>query len=401
MSNISSLTPPADDTMLSWQRIVPIFIVVCAYSAATASVLPVLPFLVRDMGGSPLTLGVVVGSEAISQFFSAPTLGQLSDKLGRKRILMLCQTIAAASLLLLALAPNIAIILTARVLFGLTAGNVSVTMAYVADHTSASNRRQAMGILMAGAGFGGILGAGMSGLLSDISLTTPILVSFALVLGAIVVTWIWLKDERNLGSGGETTPREKHAFSSIFANSAVRILVAVMLFHFLAYGLYLSQLPVFLTDTFSWNGHAFTAKELSYIVMADGAINIFAQVVLLQWLSRRLSEKNLIILLFGFLVTGFVTASLAASIPVLFIAVFFISTSDALAKPTYLAALSNRIPPERQGVVMGAAQSLVALADAGTPVLGGFILGFALYGLWIGLAVALAVMGAVLASRKI
>lgn len=383
---------------LDWRKILPVFVIVCAYAAGTAAVLPVLPFHIRAMGGSPLVLGIVIAAEAVGQFVSAPALGQLSDRFGRKRILMASQIIAVASLLLLVLAPNVAVILIARALFGLTAGNVTVTAAYVADHTDDGSRRQAMGILMGGAGVGGIIGAGLSGLLSDTSLTAPILASLALVLVSIIVTILRLDNSPGTGRSVHKPHRDKTSFSAILASPVIRILIVVMLCHFFAYGMYTSQVPVFLGDTFVWNGHAFGAKELSYLIMADGGINVVAQIVLLGLLGRYLTERNLILLIFALISTGFVIAGLATTIPVLLLAVFCVSTGDALAKPTYMAALSTHVPSQRQGVVLGAAQSLVAIADIASPVLGGFILGYALYGLWIGVAVAMATIGALVAA---
>ncbi|OWJ69082.1 MFS transporter [Inquilinus limosus] len=386
--------------MLDWRRILPVFVIVCSYAAGTAAVLPVLPFHIQAMGGTPLVLGIVIAAEAVGQFASAPALGQLSDRFGRKRILMVCQIIAAASLLLLALAPNVAVILIARAIFGLTASNISVTAAYISDHTDAGNRRQAMGIVMGGAGVGGIIGAGLSGLLSDTSLIAPILASLGLVLVSSLVTILRLEN-RVVGQAGDSPLAERASIRAILASPAIRILVLVMLCHFFAYGMYISQMPVFLGDTFIWNGHAFGAKELSYLIMADGGINVFAQLFLLGWLGKYLTERNLILLIFALIATGFLMAGLATTIPALLLAVFCISTGDALAKPTYMAALSTHAPAGRQGIVMGAAQSLVALADIASPVLGGFILGFALYGLWIGIAVAMAVIGAVIAAARL
>lgn len=397
----NSLSDVAPAKPLDWRIILPVFAVVCAHAAGTAAVLPVLPFHIRAMGGSPLILGIVIAAEAVGQFASAPALGQLSDRFGRKRVLLMSQFIAAVSLLLLAVAPSIAFILIARALFGLTAGNISVTAAYIADHTDAGNRRRAMGILMGGAGVGGIVGAGLSGFLSDISLTTPIVAALALVVTSILITSL------RLDGGGPTDARkgrpqgEKISFRVILASPVVRALVLVMLCHFFAYGTYISQMPVFLGDTFVWSGHAFGAKELSYLIMADGAVNVFAQLFLLGWLGKHLTERNLILMIFLLISVGFLTAGLATTIPVLVLAVLLVSTGDALAKPTYLAALSIHVPSGRQGVVLGAAQSLVAVADIITPVLGGFILGHTLYSLWIGTAIAVAIIGAVIAAARL
>lgn len=399
------LHTPSEDTpavkTLDWRRILPVFVIVCTYAAGTAAVLPVLPFHIRAMGGSPLVLGIVIAAEAVGQFVSAPTLGQLSDRFGRKRILMASQMVSAASLLLLAFAPNVAVILVARAMFGLTIGNISVTAAYVADHSDTGNRRRAMGILMGGAGVGGIIGAGLSGFLSGRSLTAPIFAAVGLVALSIVVTVLRLENSAAPRQADGKPQAKRVSFQAILASPGIRILVLVMLFHFFAYGTYISQLPVFLGDTFIWSGHPFSAKELSYLIMADGVINVFAQLFLLGWLSRYLTERHLILLIFALIATGFLMAGLATTIPVLLVAVFCVSTGDALAKPTYMAALSTRVPAERQGIIMGAAQSLVAATDVASPVLAGFILGYALYGVWIGIAVAMAAIGALIAMARL
>nr|WP_314092347.1 MFS transporter [uncultured Shinella sp.] len=386
---------------LDWRIILPLFAIVCANAVGTASVLPVLPYHVRAMGGTPLVLGIVIAAEAVGQFASAPALGQLSDRFGRKHVLLASQCVAAVSLALLALAPSVAFVLFARALFGLTAGNISVTAAYIADHTDAANRRPAMGILMGGAGVGGIVGAGLSGVLSDISMTMPVLAALGMVVASIVVTALSLDGGRPTKAAKERSHGGNISFRAILASPVVRALVIVMLCHFFAYGTYISQMPVFLAETFQWNGRVFGAKELSYLIMIDGGVNVFAQVFLLRWLGKHLTERNLILLIFLLICLGFLTAGIANTIPVLIIAVLCVSTGDALAKPTYLAALSIHVPSERQGVILGAAQSLLAVTDIIAPVLGGFILGYALYSLWIGIAVAVATVGALIAATRL
>lgn len=390
---------------LDWRMILPVFAVVSLVAAGMSSVMPVLPFLVRDMGGSPTVIGIVIAVEALSQFCSAPLLGQLADRFGRKRILLASQILAAASLLLLAAAPNIAVVVIARLLFGLSAGNLAAAAAYVTEHSDARDRRQAIGIVMGGVGLGGIVGAGLSGQLSGASLTTPIHAALLSTLLAAVLTFVLLRDSRpapHLDTGtGTGAAGGKISLRALLDTLAVRLLIGVMLCHFFAYGMVISQLPVFLADTFVWNGHPFGPKELSYLMMADGVVNVLVQIFVLGWLSRHFTEHALIVLIFAVAGAGFLAAGLATTIPVLAFAVVCVGAADALAKPTYLAALSVHVPAQRQGVVMGSVQALIAVADAASPVVGGFILGYALYGVWIGVALAVALAGAVVTLARL
>ncbi|ACS56142.1 MFS transporter [Rhizobium sp. WSM1325] len=391
---------------LDWRLMLPVFIIVSLDAASSGAILPFLPFYLRNLGASPLVLGLVLGAEALSQFVAAPWLGQLSDRCGRKRVLLASQAGALISLLLLALANSVVFVLLARILLGLTAANFSAAAAYAADNSSATTRRQAIGILSAGLGLGGMIGPSLSGYLADTSLTAPIWVALALSATSMLVTGLWLKGADAPGRFGndseaDETVGEKVSFRTLLASPVIRVLVAVLLCHYFSYGMFSSQLAVFLADTFTWNEHAFGPKELGYLLSADGAINVLVQLFLLRWLGGTFSERGLIVLVFTILSIGYVTAGLATDIVTLAFAVLCISTGVALARPTFVAALSVHVPQQRQGIVMGATQSLVAVTDIVTPVLAGVILGQSLYGAWIGAVVAIALVGAVIARSRL
>ncbi|WP_234843419.1 MFS transporter [Sinorhizobium meliloti] len=385
---------------LDWRLLLPVFVITGLYAAGIGAVLPVLPFHLREMGANPFVFGVVLATEALSQFAAAPLLGQLSDRFGRRNVLLASQTLAVTSLLLLALAQNILIVLLARFLFGPTAGNFSAAAAYAADNSSPTARRRAIGIVSAGGGLGAIVGAVLSSILSDVSLTAPIYLALGMSAIGIAVTFFGMKDGPARPRVIETD-REQHSLRAIGSSPVIRVLAAVMLCHFLAYGMYTSQLPMFLGERFTWNGHAFGTRELSYLIAADGMINIFVQLLLLRWLDRFFSERGMIVLIFVLVGTGFLCAGLASTIPALAVAVLCVSAGDALAKPTYIAALSNHVPSDRQGVVIGTGQALGAMTDIVSPVVAGIILGFGFYGAWIGAVVSVALVGAVVAATRL
>ncbi len=362
-TNVYENTDSETITPLNKRRILPVFLLVGLYAASTAAVMSVLPFISARWAVRRLSLESSSPLRLLANFVRRPDWPP-SDRVGRKRILIVTLAIAAISLLLLANAQCILFILLARTLFGISAGNLSAAAAYIADCTHVRNRRQAIGILTGCIGLGGIVGAGVSGWLSRISLSAPITPPLYLSLG-LPGRDLGLKDH----STTSRTTDKIAAFSAraILKMPVLRVLIIVMLCHFFAYGMYSSQLPVFLSDTFIWNGLPFGPKALSYLLMADGVINIFVQLFLLGWVSQYFSERKLIILIFALLCTGFLTAGIATTIPVLIFAIVFISIADALAKPTYLAALSVHVSPARQGIVIGTAQALIAIADFISP----------------------------------
>lgn len=115
-TNVYENTDSETITPLNKRRILPVFLLVGLYAASTAAVMSVLPFYIREMGGSPLIIGIIIATEAFSQFCAAPLIGHLSDRVGRKRILIVTLAIAAISLLLLANAQCILFILLALAL---------------------------------------------------------------------------------------------------------------------------------------------------------------------------------------------------------------------------------------------------------------------------------------------
>lgn len=385
---------------LDWRLMLPLSAIVTLYAAGVGAVLPVLPFYLREMGASPFVFGLVLSTEALSQSAASPLLGQLSDRLGRKRVLLASQTVAIVSLLLLALAQSIFTVVLARFLFGFTAGNFSAAAAYAADNSSAATRRQAIGVVSASLGLGAIVGAGVSSVLADISLLAPIYAALAFATAGLIVTTSGLKQ----GAAARDTARAdrgKTSLGAITGSPVMRVLILVMVCHFFAYGMYVSQLPNFLADRFVWDGHPLGAREFSYLIAADGAINILVQLFLIGWLGRSLTERQLILLIFGLIGTGAVVAGFGSTILVLPFAVLCVSIGDALAKPTYLAALSVHVPPERQGIVMGTGQALVAVTDVISPAFAGLILGWSFYEAWIGAVVAVTVIGATVAATHL
>ncbi|MEO4001898.1 MFS transporter [Mesorhizobium sp. CAU 1732] len=391
---------------LDWRVMLPVFLSVSFYAASAAAALPILPFYLKEMGGTPLIFGIVIATEALTQFVAAPLVGQLSDRLGRKKILLATQAAAFTSFLLLALAQTVLPVLMARMLFGLTGGTLTAAVAYAADHSSPANRRQAIGILNAAVGLGGIVGAGLTGYLSDISLTVPIYAAMALSAASLAVTTIWIKGSHAASNGVDASTRsdaslEKVSFRSIVSSPLIRVLVIVLLCYFVAYGMYGSQIANYLQATFVGEGKSFGPRELGYIMAADGAINIIFQLFLLQWIGRYFTERRLIVLICAIVAVGYITVGFATTLPVLVLAILCVGVGDALARPTFLAALSVHAPRERQGIVLGTTQSLLAATEAVTPVIAGFLIGRALYGVWTGVIIAFVAITAAIAWTKL
>ncbi|WP_029619927.1 MFS transporter [Pseudorhizobium marinum] len=389
-----------------WRVMLPVFLSVSLYAASTAAVLPILPFYLKEMGGTPLIFGLVIAIEALTQFLAGPLVGQLSDRMGRKKILLATQAAAFTSFLLLALAEAVVPVVLARILFGFTGGTFTAAAAYAADHSSPANRRQAIGILNAAVGLGGIVGAGLTGYLSGISLVVPIFAAMAFSATSFVVTAGWIKGSHAVSldvdvSAQSRAPSDKVSFRSIVSSPVIRMLVVVLLCYFFAYGMYGSQIANYLQATFISEGNSFGPREFGYLMAADGAINIIVQLFLLQRLGRYFTERLLIVLICAIVAVGYITVGFAMTLPVLVFAILCISVGDALARPTFISALSVHAPRRRQGIVLGTAQSLLAATEAVSPLIAGFLIGQALYGVWTGTIVAFVAIAALIAWTRL
>ncbi|MEI4483212.1 MULTISPECIES: MFS transporter [unclassified Phyllobacterium] len=405
--NVDASTVGSDKATprLDWRLMLPVFLSVSFYAASAAAALPILPFYLKEMGGTPFIFGLVIATEALTQFVAAPLIGQLSDRLGRKKILLATQAAAFVSFLLLALATAVFPVLLARMLFGFTGGTFTAAAAYIADHSSPANRRQAIGVLSAAVGLGGIAGAGLSAYLSGISLTVPIYAAMALSAASLVVTAICIKGSHTASHDFDESTRyrasTKVSFRSIVSSPLIRVLVIVLLCYFFAYNMYGSQIANYLHATFISRDSSFGPRELGYIMAADGAINIIVQLFLLQWLGRYFTERRLIVLICAIVAVGYITVAFAMTLPVIVFALLCVSVGDALARPTFISALSVHAPRERQGIVLGTTQSLLAATEAVSPVIAGFLIGQALYGVWTGIIIAFVAIAAAIAWTRL
>jgi DHA1 family tetracycline resistance protein-like MFS transporter len=151
-------------------------------------VLPLLPKIVSDFGYSPIFVGIIISSNAISTFIFGPIWGRLSDKYGRKPILLISQAGTGISFLILALSPNIYIILFSRILDGVFGGQIPVIRAYISDITTPATRASEMGKLMIGHTVGMVFGPLIGGFLGEINWRYPALIAVILSIIAITLT---------------------------------------------------------------------------------------------------------------------------------------------------------------------------------------------------------------------
>jgi len=178
------------------KKVLPIlFLVMFLVMVGFGIIIPVIPFLAEEVGGSPTELGLLMASYSLMQLVFAPIWGRLSDRIGRKPIMIIGIAGLALSFFISAIADSLLLLFVARIIGGtLSSANMPTAMAYVADITTAENRSKGMGIIGAAAGLGFVFGPAIGGIFSKTSLSLPFIIAGVLSLVTLLLVIFLLKE---------------------------------------------------------------------------------------------------------------------------------------------------------------------------------------------------------------
>src|ERR1700675_3107822 len=183
-----------------------IFLTIFVNLVGFGIIIPLLPFYAETFGASPLVIGLLFAIFSLCQLITAPALGDLSDRYGRRPVLIFSLLGTVASFVMLALAQSLTMLFLARIVDGLSGGNISTARAYVADVTQPEDRARAYGLIGAAFGLGFILGPALTGVLAKVSYTAPIWVAAGITLAATVMALLWLPETVHRAQAGNGNP---------------------------------------------------------------------------------------------------------------------------------------------------------------------------------------------------
>ena len=196
---------PVADHRMSRPLLV-IFLTIFVNLVGFGIIIPLLPFYAQTFGASPLVVGLLFASFSLGQLVASPLLGDLSDRWGRRPVLILSLIGTAVSFAMLAVAQSLVMLFAARIVDGLSGGNITTARAYIADITEEENRAKAYGVLGAAFGLGFIVGPALGAAFSHISLTAPIWAAAAITVAATVMAWVWLPETVHRAHAGGGAP---------------------------------------------------------------------------------------------------------------------------------------------------------------------------------------------------
>lgn len=327
-------------------------------------VVPILPFYAEQYGASATVLGLLLTSYSAMQFAFSSLWGRLSDRIGRKKTLVLTIAGSAASLVLVGLADSLLLLFAGRILSGIFAANISVASAYVTDVTTEENRSKGMGMIGAAFGIGFLLGPALGGVLSRYGYHVPILTAAALsAVNFLYALWRLPETARHSKPGlsqGEVVETRVLAHPQVFKLCAIYFLFTI------AVNQLESIFAFFMMRRFGYD-----AMHVAYILALMALIMIVIQGGLIRTLTQRYGET--LLLVSGSLLLGasFACVPWSPTVALLLLPLGIASVGRGISQPALMSLVSKKSTPHMRGAVMGTFQASASLGRVIGPVIAG------------------------------
>ncbi|MBS1818137.1 MAG: MFS transporter [Acidobacteria bacterium] len=375
--------------------LVPAFLVILVDLLAYSVILPLLPFYAESFGASPGMVGALLATFATCQLLAGPPLGRWSDRIGRKPVLLVSQFGTLAGFILLGVANSLPIVFAARILDGLTAGNITVAQAYIADVTPPAERTKAFGIVGIAYGVSFLLGPALSGYLVRFGPTYPIFTAALLSAVSIATTWLMLPPAR---PAADTVAQEHATWRSYLAPLGHPVTRSRFLQFFASQfliALFFAGFALFAERRLP----GFGPREVGYTFAYVGLVGIVFLGALGPVVSR-VGDASLIA--GGFLFAGLSLAVLTAGgrLPLLLVSMTFFAIGTAVLRPSLTSVITHHAPAEQQGLVIGLMTSLQSAAQIVAPVIAGLLIDRGQLNAWAWAGAVVGALGLLSSARR-
>ncbi len=334
-------------------------------------IIPILPELIKGFAGGSESqaaqyYGWIVASYALMQFIFAPFLGALSDRFGRRPVLLLSLTGLGIDYIILALAPNLTWIFVARVVAGIAGASITTANAYIADISTPANRAQNFGLVGAAFGLGFIFGPALGGILGSVDPRLPFWVAAGLVLLNVLYGYFILPESLKPENRSAFSWRKANPLGSIALLGSYPLIAGLATVFFL---LNLSQQGLqtvwvlFTSYRFGW-GELTNGLTLAYV----GLMAAIVQGGLIRIIMPRLGERRAIIMGFSLAVFSFLGYGIIWQGWMMLIVVT-IGSLGGIAGPAVQGLIAGTVRPDEQGKIQGALTSLLSLSSIISPLL--------------------------------
>ncbi len=339
-------------------------------------ILPLLPYYAATFGATPEVVGLILGANALAQLVGAPILGRLSDRFGRKPLLVVSLASTVIAFLMLGMARSLGMIFASRVVDGLFGGNISLAQAYISDVTDGKERTKGFGLIGAAFGLGFIFGPALGGTLAfGENYARPTLLAAALSFLNLIGVLIWLPESLPREERERRAREPRAAFSLQALWDALRLpcvgpLLQTQLFFSLAFTIFETVFALFAQVRLKLD-----ARITSYVLTYVGVLVVLVQGVGIRLLVRRFSDKQLVFGGSALLALSLVGWALVPSLPWLLVVLAPLALASGTLRVAVNSALTRSVWPEEVGGALGLSAALGSLSRIISPTVGGFLLG--------------------------
>ena len=296
-------------------------------------IVPLLPFYAETFGASPLIIGLLFAVFSLCQLVSAPALGDLSDRYGRRPVLVFSLAGTVVSFVMLAAAHSIGMLFAARIVDGLSGGNISTARAYVADITGPKDRARAYGLIGAAFGLGFILGPAISGVLAHVSYTAPIWAAAAITLVATAMALLWLPETVHRTHAGTGNPFRY--LPELMRRPIVRRVLAIDFLYWFAFSIFQTTFALFAARRFG-----FDAPRTGYFLAGFGLLGAVIQGGMIRPIVRHLGDKPTFRIGLGCASIGLAAAAAVHSVPAFAVSLVPLAFGIGFGHPTMSSLVS-------------------------------------------------------------
>ena len=340
-----------------------IFLTIFVNLVGFGIIVPLLPFYAQTFGASPLTIGLLFAIFSLCQLLAAPALGDLSDRYGRRPVLVFSLAGTVVSFVMLAMAHSVTMLFMARIVDGLSGGNISTARAYVADITAPADRARAYGLIGAAFGLGFIFGPALSGVLAKISYTAPIWAAAGITLVATLMAWAWLPETVHRTQAGTGNPFRY--LPELLKRPLVRRVLVIDFVYWTSFAIFQTTFALFTARRFG-----FDAPKTGYVFAAFGVLGAIIQGGFIRPIVRRLGDKSTFMLGLAFGACGLLACAMVYSVPLFLLTLVPLAFGIGFGHPTMASLVSLVADGDEQGRVQGAASAVESLGRTIGPVWG-------------------------------
>lgn len=331
-------------------------------------IIPLMPFYAETFGATALIVGLLSTSFSLMQFLFAPLWGRLSDRIGRRPVILIGLFGSFASYMLFGLAHSLAVLFIARIFAGIAGANISTAQAYIADITTPDNRARGMGMVGAAFGLGFVFGPAIGGFLSRFGYQIPSFFAAGLsLLNFMAALFVLPESHKTSGSDRKRLTRMQ-AIRAAATRPGVPQLLLIFFIVTAAFSAFEATFALFSERRFG-----FGATTIGYVFAYVGVVLSLVQGGLVGRAVKALGERTLVPPAILTLAIGLALIPLAYGMPVLLLACGLLAIGMGFNTPSIQALISKASHADEQGSVLGVSQSMGSLARILGPAWGGYV----------------------------